>query len=522
MNHVHALYHMVRADFLERVRRYSFLLTLAFAVYLGWGSATGLIVVRLGEYRGIYNSAWVGSMMTLVGGLFISLVGFYIVKNAILRDEQTRVGRILASTPMSKVFYTVAKTLSNCAVLMTMVAVLAVAAILIQVFRGEDTHVQLGTLLAPFLWCALPAMAVTAAIAVLFETLPVLRGAVGNVIFFFLWVASLATAEQSKRDDFAGFFVIAHSMQDSLRKIFPAYNNSFSLNVGDSNQITRRFVWNGVEWTGAIILHRLWWMLIALGIACVAALFFQRFDPARTWAIRRKEKAVAKDSTVVQISATPAIAAHAAVHLTALLAGTQKNRFIQLVASELRMMLKGMPWWWYVAALGMLIAEAVSPTPIARQGVLIAAWIWPVTVWSQMGARESRFMTQSLIFSSAHALQKQLPAVWCAGVVVSMLTGGGYALRVLLSGDVRELLAWMAAALFIPSLALALGAFSGTSKPFEAIYTVIWYIGPLNRAPGFDFIRLAESPPWTAYYFVLSIALLATAYFSRRARMAYV
>ena len=31
MNQARVLYHMVRADFLERVRRYSFLLTLAFA-----------------------------------------------------------------------------------------------------------------------------------------------------------------------------------------------------------------------------------------------------------------------------------------------------------------------------------------------------------------------------------------------------------------------------------------------------------------------------------------------------------
>ena len=92
--------------------------------------------------------------MTLVSTLFVSLVGFYIVKNAILRDEQTRVGRILASTPMSRVFYTLAKTLSNFAVLALMVAVLAVTALLMQFIRAEDTHYQLGTLLAPFLWVA--------------------------------------------------------------------------------------------------------------------------------------------------------------------------------------------------------------------------------------------------------------------------------------------------------------------------------------------------------------------------------
>jgi len=33
-----ALFQMVKADFLERVRRYSFLLTLGFSIYLGYAT----------------------------------------------------------------------------------------------------------------------------------------------------------------------------------------------------------------------------------------------------------------------------------------------------------------------------------------------------------------------------------------------------------------------------------------------------------------------------------------------------
>jgi len=184
-------------------------------------------------------------------------------------------------------------------------------------------------------------------------------------------------------------------------------------------------------------------------------------------------------------------------------------------------MLKGQRWWWYLAALGLLVAGAVSPTPEARQGVLIAAWIWPVLVWSQMGARESRYATQSLIFSSAQALNRQLPAIWLAGVIVAMLTGGGYALRLVSGGDWHGLLTWFAGAVFIPSLALALGVSSGTSKPFEAIYTVWWYLGPLNHAPGFDFMGSAPATSRPGLYFALAVVMLAAAYSGRRMRMAY-
>src|SRR5208282_1822494 len=97
------------------------------------------------------------------------------------------------------------------------------------------------------------------------------------------------------------------------------------------------------------------------------------------------------------------------------------NRFARLVFSELALMVKGLRWWWYAVAAGLLVAEFASPTAEARTGVLLAAWIWPVLVWSQMGSRESRYATQSLIFSSAQTLHRQLPAVWVAGVIVAML-----------------------------------------------------------------------------------------------------
>ena len=56
MNHARVLYHMARADFLERVRRYSFLLTLAGAPYLAYAVATEKMWILVGnEYRGVYN-----------------------------------------------------------------------------------------------------------------------------------------------------------------------------------------------------------------------------------------------------------------------------------------------------------------------------------------------------------------------------------------------------------------------------------------------------------------------------------
>ena len=192
-----------------------------------------------------------------------------------------------------------------------------------------------------------------------------------------------------------------------------------------------------------------------------------------------------------------------------------------LVFSEVLLMLKGQRWWWYVVAAGLLMAQFASPLSAPRQGVLLIAWIWPILVWSQMGCRESRASTGPLIFSCKRSLTRQLPALWFAGVAVTALTGAGVGLRLAALVDWQGLAAWLSAALFIPSLALALGVWSGSSIPFEALYTIWWYVGPAHQMPGFDFIGTTAVSSRPALYALLTVVLLAFSYGGRRLRLAY-
>ena len=65
MNSVRVVYHLALADFLERIRRYSFLIMLGLAAFLAYQVSIGNLALRLGKYRGEFNSAWVGAMITL-------------------------------------------------------------------------------------------------------------------------------------------------------------------------------------------------------------------------------------------------------------------------------------------------------------------------------------------------------------------------------------------------------------------------------------------------------------------------
>lgn len=98
--------------------------------------------------------------------------------------------------------------------------------------------------------------------------------------------------------------------------------------------------------------------------------------------------------------------------------------------------------------------------------------------------------------------------------IVMPLMASSAALRFALDGDTIGLLALLSGALFIPSLALASGIWSGASKLFEILYMVIWYLGPLNKVPGLDFIG-SHSNGYPQIFIPFSIALIAFAFFGR-------
>ncbi len=532
MNLPRVLYHMVRADFLERVRRYSFLLSLGFSVYLGYAVYSGFVSLKLEEYRGVDNAAWLGSVIALTTSVWLSLIGFYIVKNSIQRDRETRVGQILATTPISKSFYTFSKAISNFAVLAAMVLVMAVAALVIQLLSARDPRLDLVALLAPVLVFGLCSVAVTSSLAVLFETLPVLRGGVGNILYVFLWIwllvlstsgldKGLSMGARQYLSDYTGIATIMGQMQVEVRHLDPSYHGGASFSLSNvAGRSTKTFLWTGVKWNGAILLGRMVWLAIAAALASVAAIFFDRFDPSRE-GLRSGRKSSTKAEASADEAITPVEAGAGGLVLTPLSSTKMQGRFVSLVLAELRLLLKGHSWWWYLVAAGLFIGCLASPLETARSGVITVAWLWPALIWSQLGTREARFSTGPLIFSAQRAFPRQLLAAWTAGAVMAVLTGGGLALRLILAGDYAGLAAWAAGACFIPSLALALGVCSESRKPFEALYTVWWYIGPLHHLPRIDFMGTTPMSSTPAIYFTASAILVAVACGWRRTRLAY-
>jgi len=410
------------------------------------------------------------------------------------------------------------KWLSNFAVLGVMVVFLMVVGIFMNLLIGTEGF-TLWELVAPLLFIALPFMAIVAALAVLFETITWLRGGFGNIIYFFVFLFYLATSvegltasmvDKSKNIllDLAGWRLIGGSVSRAAKIAYPESSGMFSFSMSNLGN-PKIFLWNGIDWSIEEILQRFFILLIAFGIGLLAALFFDRFNPSRVLRMKRKRT---KSSEIESVT-PPKTIPYTSLHLTPLTDLHSKFRFDALFIAELKLFLKGQPWWWYVIGLGLIVAQLLNELEVTRI-LLVISWVWPIMILGGLGCRESRYDTRQIVFSAPHPVMNQLPAAWLSAFTVIALMGSGALVRFILAGETISILGWMTGVLFIPSLALVSGILTGSSKAFEVVY-VLWMYMITQNVPVFDFIGMTPESPLYIYA-PLAIILVILAAFARQ------
>lgn len=509
---------LTAGDFKDRVRRPVHLVVLLAAVGLGCLAVPPTdgrwVILALGEYRGTYTSAYVGVATALAGGLWLTLGGFYVVRKGLARDEETRVGQILAATPARTVLLLAAKFLSNFLVLASMLGVLAVTALCLQLVRGEDRGVDPVALFQPFLVMALPLLVLTAAAALLFETVPVLRGGLGNIAWFCVALV-VGIKGQSADAPFGGFGAgpAADSLRAALTEEFgKAGDHTFSLGLTQIPEPLTPFRWDGFTFGGDFLVSRLLLVAAAVALALLPALWFGRHDPTRGGPADGASPAADAPAPVPAYAPAPAAVLALALPRTAAERGGRT--FGRLLAGEVRILVGGVsPWWWAVAA-ALTVAGLTLPLDAVTGLVLPAVWIWPVLVWSRLGSLPVEHGLEGLL-GAYPAPRRRLLAAWGSGVVLTAVLGVAPLLRMAFAADLPGLAAWLGGVLFIPSLALLLGVVCRTHRVFQVVYLPLWYL-VVNQVAALDFmgaVREAGVPAGPTPLFPLLALLLLGATF---------
>ena len=192
--------------------------------------------------------------------------------------------------------------------------------------------------------------------------------------------------------------------------------------------------------------------------------------------------------------------------------------FLGVFAAELKLMFKGLHWFWYLIAVGLVVACLASPLGIVRDYLLPAALLWPVLIWSHMGTREHRYGIWQMVLSVPKPARRQLLPMWLSGVFVALMIGSGACVRFASAGAWTSLFAWAAGAVFIPALAIGLGVWANSRRMFEMVYLLLWYMA-FNGIAALDFIGttqddLEQGKPWV--FLVLALVLFGLSLIGRQ------
>lgn len=512
----------VRADFLIRFRRLStaVIFLLLSAVAYAWvpDPATGRALLVIDGQRALLNSAAIGMASASLAAIFIGLCGFYVISNALRTDIETRCGFVIAATPVRRFEYIVGKFLGNLTFLFTFTIGFMLVSMVMVWVRGEATLEPL-VFAGQYLLLVPPSLAFVSALAILFEAVPMLSGRFGDVLYFFVWTASLSVVPILLQKggsnlslmalfDFSGLGYLIALTQQAL------HTDAISIGASDFVAAKGTFLFEGLPVSFGAVALRLLAMLVPAILILPAAALFHRFDPSRV-KVRGPKGSTGLLARLNTLTKPLARLVHA-------LPTPFPNTLAGAVGEEVRLTLAAFPLL-VLAALVVAGAGLVMPLPTFLGGVLPAAFVVTAIGIAEIGCREGLNGTTALLYATPHLRERYVFWKFGAALGVALTVFALPLLRVALSqpGTVPALLVGI---VFVAALATLLAVVSGTPKTFLIVFLLLWYISgnTHGQIPQLDYAGLqgAATPLTVLGYLAASVAALAAAHIWHRRQLA--
>ncbi len=495
---------IIKYDYLQRTRSSAFLVTLciSFAVAYTFIPApdTNYSTIRVGNFQGVYNSAWFGYVTAIMTSVFLSLIGFYLVNGSIKTDIDTKIGHIISATPITNFSYLLSKVISNFLVLLSIVFLIFIMSVSLFFLYNDGHPFEFMLFLKPYFFITLPAMFIVATLTVVFEVFLGKHTVVQNIIFFFLFSFLLMMPAKTTSQfalDFFGSKIVTHQMQLQVQEILQV-NTLNNIGVGyiiKTNQETKKFVFSGVNFSSFFIVSRFLWILFSISSIALISPFFHRFNVTEKRSIKIVKKAfsVSKVKTEIVLSTLKKIQVNYSI--------------VPLLKTEITLLFrKGKRWLWFLNIVGMVLL-ATLPLDIAHKIILPIVWFLQVHRLSDITTKETTNNVHYFAFSSYKPLSRLLVSKILAASILIFALALPLTIRLVVMTSVSDAFLVILGGLFLVLFASILGILTRSKKLFEILFFLITYAN-INGIPFFDYF--GNHPNNTILILILSVIFLLT------------
>jgi hypothetical protein len=479
---------IVLYDYLQRARSYAFLLTIAISLFAAYSFVPTIdanySTIRIGDYVGAQNAAWIGYVTAMMTSVFLSLIGFFLVNSGIQKDIDTGVGMIIATTSISNFNYLLAKACSNFLVLLSITACVFLMGIGLFFIRSYGYPFEITQFILPYLLITIPAIFFIAAFAATAEVFLHRYTIVMNISFFiFFGILSSLQAVSPSLFDFFGINKVIASMKDIVQYHYHQTNLAVSMGFNfDDKKAVNFFVFEGIHWSLSAVFSRLFWICFGVLLIFISSKFFHRFEIKE----RIKTKKKIKFPGIIIRGIIPPVKLLHDIKLSELPPITPSYRIMPFIKTELLMLIrKGPRWLWIINFAGM-IALVFAPLTVTHQIILPILWFLQVGRWSDLATKEKTNRIHYFTYASYKPLTRLLPAQILAGIILSLVLASPLLVRYLAEMQFLPILSIIMGGVFIVLFSVTLGLLSGGKKLFEILFFIFTYAN-IERIPFTDY-----------------------------------
>jgi hypothetical protein len=507
---------IIKADYLQRTRSNIFLATLLVSIYIAYSfvpsASAAYSTVRIGNFVGYSNAAWIGHVTAIMTSTFMWFIGFYIINNGIRRDEESGIGQIIAATSISNFNYLLAKTLSSFIVLLTITFIIILMALGLIIVRGSEYHFNVLQFILPYLYATFPSLFFLSALAVFFEIVFGKRTNLSNASFYFLFAAMVGFIFATDNPLLQWFDVLG--TKHLINEIASIVNGGMSgshqdISVGynfGSKKELHYFLFEGTHFNLVYFTSRLFWVAMAVVLLWISSRMFRRFD-TRTLNL----PGLKSQNHIPEIQATKL----SEITLSTLPEISSAFNIYPLIKSEIMMLLRKGPLWFWLVNLGMFITLFFIPLGKAHQLGLPILWFFQINRWADIATKEKYYGTSSFVYGSSKPLSRLLTAQIIAGTLTSLAFASPVLLRYAFAGEFIFLPGIVLGAIILIGFSTCLGILTGGKRLFEIFFFMLTY-AVVENIPLADYFG---GQHFTTGYFAIQMLivlfLLATSYIAR-------